>query len=152
MVGTERFKKEKMLSVTELELYQRVCELEGISFIECNKDILDLLKLTYSNLTDLREINKNNVKKTDTNFIITIDNFKKIEHSLKTLESKCDRNIHQFRKDLEHRHDLQVKAQVKLISLEDSVNDQLNRQSNVIILNYTISVICLLVSFFKLFF
>jgi hypothetical protein len=141
-----------MLSVTELELYQRVCELEGISFIECNKDILDLLKLTYSNLTDLREINKNNVKKTDTNFIITIDNFKKIEHSLKTLESKCDRNIHQFRKDLEHRHDLQVKAQVKLISLEDSVNDQLNRQSNVIILNYTISVICLLVSFFKLFF
>jgi hypothetical protein len=152
LVGTERFKKEKMLSVTELELYQRVCELEGISFIECNKDILDLLKLTYSNLTDLREINKNNVKKTDTNFIITIDNFKKIEHSLKTLESKCDRNIHQFRKDLEHRHDLQVKAQVKLISLEDSVNDQLNRQSNVIILNYTISVICLLVSFFKLFF
>lgn len=141
-----------MLSVTELELYQRVCELEGISFIECNKDILDLLKLTYSNLIDLREINKNNVKKTDNNFIITIDNFKKIEHSLKTLESKCDKNIHQFRKELEHERDLQVKAQIKLISLEDSFEDRLNRYGNVIILNYTILVICLLISFFKLLF
>jgi hypothetical protein len=141
-----------MLSVTELELYKRVCELEGISFIECNKDILDLLKLTYSNLIDLREINKNNVKKVDTNFSLTIENFKKIEHQFKTIESKCDRNIHQFRKELEQEHDLQVKAQIKLKSFEEEFEDRLKRHGDVIILNYTISVICLLISFFKVFF
>ncbi len=141
-----------MLSVTELELYQRVCELEGISFIECNKDILDLLKLTYSNLIDLREINRSNVRKIDSNCSITIDNFKKIEHSLKTLESKCDKNIHQFRKELEHERDLQLILSDNFKSLENDFEDRLTRYGNVIILNYTISVICLLISFFKVLF
>jgi hypothetical protein len=138
-----------MITVTELELYQRVCELEGISFIECNKDILDLLKITYNNITELREINRNNVKKVDTNFSLTIENFKKVEHSLKTIESKCDRNISAFRRDLDHITELQVSLNKKFKSFEEDFEDRLKRHGDVIILNYTISVICLLISLFK---
>ena len=59
-----------MISNTEIELYGRVCELEGISFIECNKDILDLLKITYSKVSDVREFSKNNLIKIENVFFI----------------------------------------------------------------------------------
>jgi hypothetical protein len=137
-----------MLSVTELELYQRVCELEGISFIECNKDILDLLKLTYSNVIDLRDINRNNVKKVDTNFSLTIDNFKKIEHAYKTLESKSDKTLHIYNEKL-NEFEQKIK---NLENLESDIEDRFRRHGDIIILNYTISVICLLLTFFKLLF
>jgi hypothetical protein len=129
-----------MLSVTELELYRRVCELEGISFIECNKDILDLLKLTYNQIVDLREINRNNVKIVDTNFLLAIDNFKQIDHKLKTLESKCDKTLHQFNKKLE-----------LLDGLEEDIEDRLHRQNNIIILNFNICVFCLIISLLTFF-
>ena len=41
-------KNKYMISNIELEIYQRITELEGISFIECNKDVLDLLKIIYN--------------------------------------------------------------------------------------------------------
>ena len=138
-------KNKYMISNIELEIYQRITELEGISFIECNKDVLDLLKIIYNKVADLREINRNNVKKTDNNFSMTIDNFKNLSHSLKTIESKCDKNIYRFETKLEEIDNLKN----EFIVLRIETNKALKRCSNVIIINFwvTFALICFIFFF-----
>jgi hypothetical protein len=126
-----------MITCTEIELYQRICELEGISFIECNKDVLDLLKICYINVSDLREINRNNVKKVDSNFNLAIENFKNLNHSLKTLESKCDKTLSMFRREIQKIDDLNKRIDL----LEQEADDRIRRICNVTTLFYWISVI-----------
>jgi hypothetical protein len=130
-----------MITCTEIELYQRICELEGISFIECNKDVLDLLKICYLNVTDLREINRNNVKKVDSNFNLAIENFKNVNHSLKTLESKCDKTLSMFRREIQKIDDLNNDLNKRIDLLEQEADDRIRRICNVTTLFYWISVI-----------
>ncbi len=138
--GRKAKNKYLMISNIELEIYQRITELEGISFIECNKDVLDLLKIIYLKVADLREINRNNVKKTDNNFSMTIDNFKNLSHSLKTIESKCDKNIYRFETKLEEID----KLKNDLLDFKFETSLRLNRFSNIIIVNFwvTFALIC----------
>jgi hypothetical protein len=133
-----------MLTVTEIELYQRICELEGISFIECNKDVLDLLKVCYNNIIDFREINRNNVKKVDSNFSLTIENFKSLNHSIKTLESKCDKTLSTFRKEIESINSLKE-------MIKDS-DERMDRITNIVILFYWIAFVNLIITFAKFLF
>ena len=130
-----------MISNVELEVYQRITELEGISFIECNKDVLDLLKIIYLKVADLREINKNNVKKTDSNFSMAIENFKTLNHYVKTIESKFDKKIYRFENDLVEKQNEIDNLKNEFIVLHIETNKALKRCANVIIINYWISVL-----------
>lgn len=133
-----------MISNTEIELYGRVCELEGISFIECNKDILDLLKITYSKVSDVREFSKNNLIKIENVFSTSMDNFKNFTHLLKTLESKCDKNLNRFENELDKYSDLKYNFRKYQIQ----TTDRLDRHANIIVINFWVTFILLCIIFF----
>jgi len=131
-----------MISNIELEVYQRISELEGISFIECNKDVLDLLKITYLKVADLGEITKNYRIKNDN----IVENFKNFSHLLKALESKCDKKLHRFEHELAEKQNEIDNLKNEFLSLHIETNCKLKRCGNVIIINYWISV-CLFAMF-----
>jgi hypothetical protein len=134
-----------MISNIELEVYQRITELEGISFIECNKDVLDLLKIIYLKVADLREINKIIAIKNNN----IVENFKNYTHLLKTLESKCDKKLNRFEHELMEKQNEIDNLKNEFLDLHIETNSKLRKCGNVIIINYWVSVLLFAMTLFS---